>query len=62
MVATLQGKEPGSCSIGLRADMDALPILEETGLPYQVRGVLPWAVQHEPRAASPVATLSRLAR
>ena len=24
-------------SIGLRADMDALPILEETGLPYQSR-------------------------
>lgn len=35
VVGTLQGKEPGSCSIGLRADMDALPITEETGLPHQ---------------------------
>jgi hippurate hydrolase len=30
----------GPCSIGLRADMDALPIIEDTGLPYasQVHG------------------------
>ncbi|EFH12673.1 M20 aminoacylase family protein [Teichococcus cervicalis] len=37
LVGTLQGKRQGSNAgraIGLRADMDALPILEETGVPY----------------------------
>ena len=34
LVGTLEGREPGSQSIGLRADMDALPILEENDLPY----------------------------
>jgi len=34
VVATLTGKRPGNRSIGLRADMDALNILEQTGLPY----------------------------
>ena len=34
VVATLQGLRPGSRTIGLRADMDALNILEATGLPY----------------------------
>jgi hippurate hydrolase len=34
VVATLEGREDGPTA-GLRADMDALPILEETGLPYQ---------------------------
>ena len=34
VVATLQGKQPGTRSIGLRADMDALNIEETTGLPY----------------------------
>ena len=36
LVATLSNGH-GSRSIGLRADMDALPIVEETGLPYQSR-------------------------
>ena len=35
LVGTLEGREPGSQSIGLRADMDALPILEENDLPYK---------------------------
>ena len=34
VVATLKGKQPGTRSIGLRADMDALNIKEATGLPY----------------------------
>lgn len=33
IVATLQGKEPGP-NFALRADMDALPMEEKTGLPY----------------------------
>jgi hippurate hydrolase len=34
LVGTIRGSRPGSRSIGLRADMDALPINEATGLPY----------------------------
>lgn len=35
IVATIHGKQPGNNgAIALRADMDALPIFEETGLPY----------------------------
>ncbi len=34
VVGTIKGKLPGQRSIGLRADMDALSILEQTGLPY----------------------------
>ena len=33
IVATIQGKETGKC-IAIRADMDALPIKENTGLPF----------------------------
>ncbi len=35
LVGTLEGREPGSRTIGLRADMDALPILEENDLSYK---------------------------
>lgn len=34
VVATLRGNKPSDKVIGLRADLDALPILETTGLPY----------------------------
>jgi hippurate hydrolase len=34
VVGVLRGR-PSQCTIGLRADMDALPITEETDLPYQ---------------------------
>lgn len=34
VVGVIEGKRPGVRKIGLRADMDALPIIEETGLPY----------------------------
>jgi amidohydrolase len=35
VVGVIRGRKPGKKVIGLRADMDALPIEEETGLPYQ---------------------------
>jgi hippurate hydrolase len=34
VVGTIQGRLPGQRAIGLRADMDALAIVEQTGLPY----------------------------
>ena len=40
VVGVIRGRKPGNKVIGLRADMDALPLEEETGLPYAstVRG------------------------
>ena len=32
--ADIQGEKPGDKTVLLRADIDALPIREETGLPY----------------------------
>jgi amidohydrolase len=37
LVATIRGAGSGGGSIGLRADMDALSLTEETGLPYASR-------------------------
>ncbi|HEV7326520.1 MAG TPA: amidohydrolase [Bosea sp. (in: a-proteobacteria)] len=37
VVGVLKGDRPGQRMIGLRADMDALPIAEKTGLPYASR-------------------------
>ncbi len=34
VVATLKGRRPGQGAIGLRADMDALALTEQTGLPH----------------------------
>ena len=35
VVGLIKGRKPGGKAVGLRADMDALPIEEETGLPYK---------------------------
>jgi len=35
VVGIIRGRKAGTKVVGLRADMDALPIEEETGLPYQ---------------------------
>jgi amidohydrolase len=42
VVALIEGKNPEKCCIALRADMDALPILEENDVPYksQSNGVM----------------------
>lgn len=42
VVAVVRGKGQGNRRVGLRADMDALPILEDTGLPHasQNEGVM----------------------
>src|SRR4051795_7435542 len=37
VVGTIRGVGPGDGSIGVRADMDALSLVEETGLPYASR-------------------------
>ncbi|TNC14570.1 amidohydrolase [Methylobacterium terricola] len=37
VVGTIRGRRPGRGAIGLRADMDALAIHEQTGLPYASR-------------------------
>jgi amidohydrolase len=35
VVGVIRGRKPGNKVVGLRADMDALPLAEETNLPYQ---------------------------
>src|SRR5262252_4268440 len=35
VVGIIKGRKAGNRVIGLRADMDALPLEEETGLPYK---------------------------
>ena len=42
VVALIKGKNPNKCCIGLRADMDALPIDEENNIPFKsrVKGVM----------------------
>jgi len=35
VVGVIRGRKPGSKVVGMRADMDALPLQEETSLPYQ---------------------------
>lgn len=39
VVGTIKGNRPGNRSVGLRADMDALAIIEQTGLPYASKAV-----------------------
>ena len=36
VVGVIRGRKAGSKVVGLRADMDALPLEEETGLPYEL--------------------------
>jgi hippurate hydrolase len=35
VIGLIEGKDPGSRTVALRADMDALPILEENDVPYR---------------------------
>jgi amidohydrolase len=35
VVGVIRGNKPGNKVVGMRADMDALPLQEETGLPYK---------------------------
>lgn len=63
VVGVLHGSRPSNRVIGLRADMDALPILEETGKPYasKVPGVM-HACGHDGHTATLLATAWQLAR
>lgn len=53
LVALIEGKNPGKKIVGLRADMDALPIIEANDVPYksQVHGVM-HACGHDVHTAS----------
>jgi amidohydrolase len=57
VVAIIEGKNPGSKTIGLRADMDALPVHEATEVPYKsiVDGVM-HACGHDVHIASLLGT------
>ncbi len=61
VVGVLEGGQPGR-TVGLRADMDALPIREETGLPYasENEGVM-HACGHDGHTAVLMATAELLA-
>ncbi|MDK3071817.1 amidohydrolase [Sedimentitalea sp. JM2-8] len=63
VVGVLLGNRPSNRTIGLRADMDALPITEETGKPYasKVPGVM-HACGHDGHTATLLATAWQLAR
>lgn len=63
IVGVLHGSRPSNRAIGLRADMDALPILEETGKPYasKVPGVM-HACGHDGHTATLLATAWHLAQ
>ncbi|MCA8879092.1 MAG: amidohydrolase [Rhodobacteraceae bacterium] len=63
VVGVLHGQRPSNRTIGLRADMDALPIAEETGRPYasKVPGVM-HACGHDGHTATLLATAWQLSR
>ncbi len=50
IVATIEGHRPGKC-FALRADMDALPIKEQTGLPFSATGEAMHACGHDAHTA-----------
>ncbi len=50
IVATIEGQTPGKC-FALRADMDALPIKEQTGLPFSATGENMHACGHDAHTA-----------
>ena len=50
IIALIQGEKPGKC-IAIRADMDALPIKEETGLEYASHNGCMHACGHDSHAA-----------
>ena len=63
LIATIPGREPGGAIVAIRGDIDALPIHEETGLPFasQHPGVM-HACGHDMHAAWTVAAGILLAR
>ncbi|WP_108258783.1 amidohydrolase [Mangrovicoccus ximenensis] len=63
VVGVLHGRRKSNRAIGLRADMDALPIAEETGKPYasKVPGVM-HACGHDGHTATLLAAAWQLAR
>lgn len=50
LVALCQGEHPGACIL-LRADMDALPMKEESGLPFAATGELAHTCGHDMHTA-----------
>lgn len=63
IVGVLKGNRPSDKTIGLRADMDALPITEETGKPYssKVKGLM-HACGHDGHTVSLLAAAWQLSR
>ena len=63
LVATIPGRNPGAPRVALRGDIDALPISEETGLPFaSTRPGVMHACGHDMHAAWTVAAGMLLAR
>lgn len=56
IVATIKGKGNGKC-IGLRADMDGLPVKEETGLPFESTNGNMHACGHDAHASILLGTI-----
>lgn len=50
VTATIRGGKPGKC-LGIRADFDALPIREETGLPFAAKNGYMHACGHDAHTA-----------